>query len=89
MAIVGGMNSIGRVLTEIRHFLFCCHSSHFVAFSSEQKNLIQISRRGEKEAGKTVYGNGPETSTGKHDKCDDTPEILRQHKGNIHVNFVV
>ena len=48
---------------------------------------IQNSRRGAKEAGKN--GNGPETKTGKHDKCDDELEIFRQHKGNIHIHCVI
>ena len=89
MAIVGEANSIRRVLTEIRHFLFCCHSSHFAAFPPRtKKNKFKL-KEGEKEVGKTAHGNGPETKTEKRDKCDDTPEILRQHERKIHAHFVV
>ena len=50
MTAVGEMGLVRQKLTEIRHFLFPFHPSHFAAFHPQNKR-IQNSRWGEKEAG--------------------------------------
>ena len=81
VAIENRTSLVRWVLAEIRHFLFCCNSSHFVAFHPQSKNLLlKFTNQGEgrkmqgKSGPRTTHGDGSETKAGKCDKCLNTQE---------------